>query len=209
MESLRLREVYDIPEERTAGTHSPAFAKFLWNWFGDTRALTHGELDLKFLADLTPQELSLARELIRRNLGLKYNHIIEGASALHDQEAAPMLREMLYREPDISRRLTIAGTLWKLTRDAVFVECLREARERQPGAFASPHLWQVLWLDDERATDFLVDLLDEKDWRVQSLTLGLLKNWNSVAAWGCPPLRCRTSLTNTVGFDQTPPFAPR
>jgi hypothetical protein len=170
---LRLRDSYDIPEDVAAGPHSPAFAKFLWNWFGDTAALTHGELDLTFLSELTPEELSLARELIRRNLALKYNHIIEGASALHDLDAAPTLQKMLREEPDISRRLTMAGALWKINRDPVFIDCLEEAKSRG-GVFGYRPLLQVLWLDDERALDFLIGLLDVNDWTTQSLTLGLL-----------------------------------
>jgi hypothetical protein len=171
---VRLRDTYDVPEEVVAGTHSPAFSKFLWNWFGDTTALTHGELDITFLRDLTPEELSLARELIRRNLRLRYNHIVEGVSALNDVDAAPRLREMLYNEPSMSRRLTIAGTLWKLNRDPVFMECLEKAKAERGSLFGSPHLWQVLWLEDERAVDFLIGLLDVKDWMANSFTLGLL-----------------------------------
>ena len=186
---MRLREKYDIPRAVAEGHHSVAFSTFLWNWFGDTRALTHGELDITFLSELTPEELSLARELIRRNLGLKLNHIIEGVSALHDVDAAPSLRRMLDEEPDISRRLTIAGTLWKLNRDPVFLACLEEARSTCVTTFASPHLWQVLWLNEERAVDFLVDLLDARDWGVQSLTLGLLNELEFGRRMGIPPAK--------------------
>jgi hypothetical protein len=171
---MQLNSSYDLPANVVLGPHSPALSKFLWNWFGDPRALTRGELDLGFLNDLTPEELSLARELIRRNVKLKQNHIIEGAAALRDVEAAPALRAMLDNEADISRRLTIAGALWKIQRDPVFVDCLEQARRIQPRLFQFSHLLQILWLDDERAVDFLIDLLDERDWRVQSLTLGLL-----------------------------------
>ena len=114
---MRLPDSYDIPEEVARGPHSPAFAKFLSNWFGDTHALTHGELDLTFLEDLTAEELELAQEMVRRNLKLKYTHIIEGAAALHDIAAVPILRAMFNEESDESRRLTIAGALWKLIKD--------------------------------------------------------------------------------------------
>ncbi len=116
---MRLRDSFDIPDNIAQGVHSPIFSKFLWNWFGDTSLLTHGELDVTFLKDMTPDELLTARELIRRNLNLRMNHIIEGASALNDVEAAPMLRSLLDEEPSLSRRLTIGGALWKLTQDSV------------------------------------------------------------------------------------------
>lgn len=183
---MKLRDIYDVPEDVANGAHSPAFAKFLWNWFGDTRALTHGELDITFLRDLTSEDLSLAQQLIRRNLRLNQNHIIEGVSALHDVDAVPVLQRMLAEEPDISRRLTIAGTLWKVSRDPAFVACLEEAKSKSITVFATPHLWQVLWLDDERAIDFLMDLLETGEWSVQSLTLGLLNELEFGCRMGVP-----------------------
>jgi hypothetical protein len=165
---------YDIPESVAAGPHSPAFAKFLWNWFGDPMALMRGELDLTFLSDLTQEELSLAKELIRRNLSVRHTNIFQGIEALHDEEAAPILRKMLSEETELTWRLTISGALWRLNRDPVFIKCLEEARSVRPSIFKGGHLWQVLWLEDERAVDFLIDLLDQKDWPAVSMTLGLL-----------------------------------
>jgi hypothetical protein len=93
--SVRLSDTHDVPATVASGDHSPAFAKFLSNWFGDTTRLTHGGLDITLLNDLTHDELSVARELIRRNLHLKLSHIIQGAAALDDAEAVPILRAML------------------------------------------------------------------------------------------------------------------
>ena len=124
--------------------------------------MARGELDLGFLDDLTPQELALAQEAVRRNLKLKEVHIIEGASALRDVAAIPLLRTMLDQEPSESRRLTIAGALWKLNNDPVFLECLDRAK-LAGGNLMVAHLHQVLWLNDERALDFLIDLLSSRD----------------------------------------------
>lgn len=68
---------------------------------------------------------------------------------------------MLEQEPELSRRLTIAGALWKLDRDPAFPELLRDgtANDLLRGA----HLCQVLWLDDERAIDLLIDLIPGED----------------------------------------------
>lgn len=171
---MRLSDTYNVPESVAAGHHSPAFSKFLRNWFGDATALTHGELDFTFLNDLTSEELSLARVLIRGNLPLRQWHIIEGAAALHDAEAAPILHAMLDKESDQSWRLTISWALWKINRDPIFIECLQQAKSVRPGVFGYFHLLQVLWLGDERALDFLIDLLDENDRKVRSFTLALL-----------------------------------
>jgi len=171
---LRLLDSYDIPEDVAAGPHSPAFANFLWNWFGNPMALSRGELDLTFLNDLTQDELSLARVLIRRNLPVKHTSLFQGVEALRDVEAAPILRKMLSEETELTWRLTISGTLWRLNRDPVFIKCLEEAKATRPSIFQGVHLWQVLWLDDDRAVDFLIDLLDQRDWHAQSGTLRLL-----------------------------------
>lgn len=158
---MRLSDSYDVPVEVARGPHSPAFAKFLSSWFGDTYALTRGELDLTFLEDLTAEERELAREMVRLNLELKYTHIIEGVSALHDVAAAPILRAMFNEESDESRRLTIAGVLWKLVKDPIFIECLERAKSS--GSLGYFNLLMVLWLDDARAIDFLIDVLPQED----------------------------------------------
>ncbi len=175
-----LSDSYDVPNGVAEGPHSTVFAKFLRSWFADTYAIPHGELDIRFLEDLSPEELSLARELIRRNLKSKRNHIIEGAAALRDPDAIPILRGLRAQESDMSRRLTMAGALWKIDRDPIFVDCLREARSVRAEIFGSPHLYQVLWLDDERALDFLIGLLEVKErTTVYSFTLGLLNELES------------------------------
>jgi hypothetical protein len=156
-----LSDTYDVPEEVARGPHSPAFAKYLSNWFGSTYAITHGELDLTFLQDLTTEERELAREMVRRNLKLKYTHIIEGVSALNDIAAVPILRAMYNEEVDESRRLTMAGALWKLVKDPIFIECLERAKAN--GSLGYFGLLRVLWLDDSRAIDILIDLLPQRD----------------------------------------------
>jgi len=172
---MTLKSVYDIPEEvrknAEGDRYSTVFADFLWNWFGSTKAATNRRIDLSFVSRLSPSELSLAKDLIRRNLKLRYDHILWGASTLNDTEAVPALRRLLADERDLSRRLTIAGELWKLSRDPVFLDCLRDAKIRNPSLFVFGHLLQVLWLDDERALDFLVGLLDEPSVKGYALSL--------------------------------------
>ena len=157
-----LRDSYDIPEEVSRGPHSPAMEKFLRSWFGDIRALSLGELDITFLNDLTEEELKVAREMLRRNLKLRQIHLFIGVSALHDVEAAPTLRAMIDDEPSDSRRLSMAGALWKLTRDPIFPFLLERAKASGDQNLITAHLNQVVWLDDDRALDFLIDLLADE-----------------------------------------------
>lgn len=185
-DDLRLLDSYDIPESVAAGPHSSAFAKFLWNWFEDPMALSRGELDLTFLNDLTEDELTLARALIRRNLPVRHTSLFQGVEALHDDQAAPILRKMLSEETELTWRLTISGALWRLNRDPVFIKCLEEAKSLGPSIFQGVHLWQVLWLDDARAVDSLIDLLDQKDWPPLSMTLRLLNQLEFGRPMGIP-----------------------
>ncbi len=129
---MRRSGAYEIPDEILRQPHSPAFASFLQHWFGDSRALTRGDVDLVFLNALTPEERAIAKDLVRRNLPLKYAHVIEGVAALGDLTAVPVLRAMLASEPDASRQLTIAGVLWKLVHDEAFVECLLPYEVERP-----------------------------------------------------------------------------
>lgn len=182
---MRLSDCYDVPLEVISSAHSQAFNDFLWNWFGDVRAITHGELDLTFLKGLSPGELALARELLRRNLKLRQNHIVEGVAALNDVDAVPVLRRMLDHEPDESRRLLLAGALWRLVKDPVFLSCLEHAKATG-GILMSAHLKQVLWIDDERSVDLLIDLLDQRDRRVWTQALGLLNKLEMGYRCGIP-----------------------
>jgi hypothetical protein len=155
-----LSDAYDVPQDVVDGPHSPAFRQFLLNWFGSNR-VSFAER-LRTASDLAPEEATVGRELIRRNLKCNYSHIISGTWALGDLEAVPLLRVMFDNEKDESRRLVIAGALWKLNNDPVFGECLNRAKKSGLLKIVF-HLQQVLWLNDERAIDFLIGLLPETD----------------------------------------------
>jgi hypothetical protein len=59
---------------------------------------------------------------------------------------------MLDEEPNLSIQLNIAGCLWKLNKDPIFIDRLQRAKVA--GLFWDYfHLLQVLWLGDERAVD--------------------------------------------------------
>ena len=155
-----LSDRYDVPQEVVDGPHSPAFREFLLNWFGSHRRVSFDER-LRSANDLAAEEITLAKQLIRQNLKSRHSHIISATWVLGDLDAAPLLSLLLEAEPKESVRLVIAGALWKLNRDPIFIECLKQAKET--GLFKVWfHLEQVLWLNDDRAVDFLIDLMPER-----------------------------------------------
>lgn len=171
---MRLRDSYDIPAGIQQQPHSKAFGEFLWNWFGDSLGLTRGDVDLAFLNDLTTEERETAKDLLRRNLKSKHTHIIEGVAQLGDVTAAKELRAMLEGESSASRKLTIAGSLWRLNKDEAFVKCLREMIASNNPTLKQAHFHQILWLGDERAIEMLLDSLRDDDSFVRYVALARL-----------------------------------
>jgi hypothetical protein len=153
---------------------SRALRAFLHNWFEDSRGLVRHEVDLSFLSELRPRELAYARNLLRRNLHLGYAHIVEGIGALGDTSAVPVLRQMLHCDEYRGLRLTIAGTLWRLTKDEAFYEALLEMKDSEWPAMKQVFIGQVPWLADGRALDMLIDFLEDSDAFVRYLALGWL-----------------------------------
>jgi hypothetical protein len=170
------KTVYDIPAKakRECKQGSPALQAFYRDFFVNATGLIRGEVDLTFLQSLTTKESALAKDLIRRNLKLRYTHIIEGAAALRDQEAVPQLKEMLARESNLSRRLTIAGTLWRLVKDSSFPERLHDMVQSDSEPLKEAHIDQIVWLGDERAIRLLMDLLEDDGRFVRYLALSRL-----------------------------------
>ena len=176
---MRFSDSYEVPNDVLARGASPEYREFLRNWFADPRAVIDHELDLSFVRRIPADELARARELIRDNLKVGHTHIVEGAAVLGDVAAVPILRDMLNFESNPSRRLTIAGALWMLVQDPAFLSCLNESKSSVGRLFTGHHLYQILWLDDERALDFLVDLSGHNDHFVRYSVLSLLNQLES------------------------------
>ena len=163
-----LSDSYDVPQQLVDDPPSSAFRQYLLNWFGSNRVSFHERLTSA--NKLAPEEIVVARQLIRANLKCRHDHITSGTWALDDLEAVPVLREMLDTESSESRRLVISGALWKLNKDPVFIECLNQAKKS--GLFwVAFHVEQIRWLNDERSIDLLIDLLppEEQVWRESRL----------------------------------------
>ena len=150
---------------------SDAFREFFHHYFVDAVGLGRGEVDFAFLERMRPEELELARRLLRRNLALNRVHIIDGLAELGDRSAVPELRSMLARERDLSRRLTLGRVLWRLDRDPAFAALLEEMVRSGWADLRIAHFGDVALLGDERAVRLYVRLLDDRDRLVRSLAL--------------------------------------
>ena len=78
---------------------------------------------------------------------------------------------MLDGEANLSRRLTIAGSLWRLTDDDVFAATLIQMQRCDNAILKQAHFEQILWLKDERALSIYYDLIDDSDSFVRFLAL--------------------------------------
>ena len=152
---------------------SPVFREFFHHYFVDSILLYRSEVDFGFMRRMGPEELALARRLVRANLA-HGSHFIEGAALLGDREAAPEMHRLLDAERDLGARLPIGRALWMLERSTVFPELLsRMVRSRDP-ALKQRHCEDVLLLADERAVDLLLTLSEDGDAGVRDAALSWL-----------------------------------
>ena len=100
--------------------------------------------------------------------------MIEGAALLHDIDAVPILHSLLDQQSNLSRRLTIAGSLWKLDQDSRFLDCIAEMIASGSSTLKEAHIDQILWIGDQRSIHYLIALLDDEGQFVQFLALSLL-----------------------------------
>jgi hypothetical protein len=154
---------YDIPAEVFEKERSAAFQEFYENWFEKPLGLLRHEVDTSFLNDLTDDERILAKNLLRRNLRSGHSHIIEGVALLNDRDAISILRTMLSETVEQSRRLTIAGSLWKLDRDQSFPREIEHMVRNGRGILKEAHFEQIEWLRDERSIEYMIEILDQGD----------------------------------------------
>ncbi len=153
---------------------SAAFREFFHHFFVDSRGLQRREVDLAFLRLLSPEELALARALLRRNLHLRYTHLIEGLGEIGDETAAEELRRLLHSEADLSRKITIGRALWRLQRDPVFRELLLDMARSKSNTLKEAHIDDALLLGDEQALQILGTLLEDRGDFVRALALSRL-----------------------------------
>ena len=176
---MKAREVYDIPDEIFQRDWSEAFSMFFSNWFEDSQRLIRGEFDTDVLKGLSSDERDIARELIRRNLHLGYGHLVEGVATLDDREAVPILLEMLESSKDLSRKLTVAGSLWKIARHPSFPDLIETLVQKGSSIEKQAHFDQILWPGDRRTIIWLIELLNDPDAFVVHLALTKLNEFDA------------------------------
>lgn len=179
--------VYDLPLEVLEQDHSETFELFLHHFFFDPSAVARKELDLGFLQELEGEEKALAQDLVRRNLATRHTHLVEATALLHDQQAVPELRQLLANEKSLSRRLAISGALWHLAEDPVFFACLQEMQASDREILKEAHMYQVTWLNDERALDLLIGFLEDESETIRHLALSRLNTIEFRKLFLCKP----------------------
>ena len=165
----------DIHLDKNISDYSPAFRDFYSNYFVDTMGLTRGEVNVReFLDKLTEEEKELACDLLRRNLHLRYYHLIEGLGHLRDKKAIDPLDKLLTQETKYEWQLIISATLWKINQDKRYFDFIRQLSTRGSATMKWIYMGHVLNLPNEEAISILIGFLPDSDALVNSNALRLL-----------------------------------
>jgi hypothetical protein len=159
-----------MPEVVDLDKASPAFRRFYEMHFVDSTPILRGDEDWQFAKALSPDELALARRLVRANLHLNPLYG-DSAAVLNDREAIPVLHDMLARARDLSQRITIARPLWILERSPAFPPLIEELVHGKNPMLKERHIFEVLLLADARALDHLFDMARDPVDSVRNLAL--------------------------------------
>lgn len=165
---------YHVTPELDWRSASPAFHRFIRAFFINTMALSRGELDFRFLEELTPAEVREARRYLLDNLASGHVGIIEGIGLLGDADSAKRLDECLQRQTNLSRRISMGRALYRLRQDPQFPDLLEAMVRSDSATLRQAHLDDVLFLEDDRALTFLLRLLDDSDSLVRRMALSWL-----------------------------------
>jgi hypothetical protein len=159
-----------MPEPVDLDRASPAFRKFYHLHFVDWIPILRGDEDWGFARALTPDELALARRLVRANLHLNPLYG-DSAAVLNDREAIPVLHELLGRAGDISQRIAIARPLWILERSPAYSSLIDELVHGKDSVLKDRHIFDILLIADERALNHLFTMATDPVESVRDLAL--------------------------------------
>lgn len=165
---------YFIDIDPISNSFSTAFKDFYQNHFVDAFGLSRGDVDTYFYDAMTTEEKEIAKRLIRQNLKLRQAHLFKAAGILKDAEALPILYEQLNSNSDLSWRLTIGQAIWRLNRDEIYADLLRQLKKYPSDTMREAHFDQVTDLKNEESIEMLFDYLNDKSGLVRTMTISKL-----------------------------------
>jgi hypothetical protein len=170
MEGKRNLEQEPIVDPVDLEQMSPAFRKFYHSFFVDKIIVLRNELDDEWMNGLSPDELDLARRLVRANLanGQIYR---EAAGLLNDHDAIPLLHTMLEETRGLSEKIYIALPLWYLEQASVYPVLINKLVHSKQSELKKRHIWEILSLGDMRAIDHLFTMAEDADESVRELAI--------------------------------------
>jgi hypothetical protein len=172
--TLPVTTEYFIDIDPKSNSFSTAFNDFYQNHFVNAFGLSRGDVDTYFYNAMTTQEKEIARRLIRQNLKLRQAHLYKATGLLKDIEALPILYEQLNSNSDLSWRLTIGQAIWRLNRDGIYADLLRQLKTHPSDTMREAHFDQVTDLKNEESVEMLLDYLNDKSGLVISMTVAKL-----------------------------------
>ena len=162
---------YFIDIDPNSNSLSTAFKDFYQNHFVNAFGLSRGDVDTYFYNAMTTEEKEIAKRLIRQNLKLRQAHLFKAAGILNDVEALPILYEQLNSNSDLSWRLTIGQAIWRLNRDEIYGDLLRQLKEHPSDNMREAHFDQVTDLKNDESIEMLFDYLNDESGLVKSMTV--------------------------------------
>ena len=174
---------YKIDIDINDESFTPAFKEFYHTHFVNSWGLRRREVDTSFFTSMTEEEKNIAKRLVRQNLPLIQNHLIEAAGELQDEEVLPILYQLFESCQDFSRQLTIGRAIWKINGDVLYPELLKKLKNHPSDSLREAHFEQVTDIKDTGSLEMLFDYLDDNSKMVQRMALTEL---NALMGWRNP-----------------------
>jgi|GEM_PF-5363574 len=165
---------YFIDIEPNSNSFSTAFKDFYYNHFINAYGLSRGEVDTYFFISMTTKEKEIAKRLIRQNLNLRQAHLFQASGILNDIDALPILYEQLKSNTDLSWLLIIGQAIWRINKDELYSQLLRQLKEHASESMREAHFDQVTDLKNEESIEMLFDYLKDESGLVKSMALSKL-----------------------------------
>jgi hypothetical protein len=153
---------YEIDINPNSQSLSKDFKDFFHNHFVDSYGLTRNEVDTSFFKNMSAKEKEIAKNIIRKNLHLKYVHLFKASGELEDEKALPILYEFINNEKDLSWKLTIGRAIWKINKDKVYEDLLISLATSIDENLKYAHFEQLYDLGENKKIQFL-QLMTGKD----------------------------------------------